>query len=336
MSDRLVRFDPYRVLEVDPRARPEVIHAAYLALQKQFHPDKGGDTATAQMINKAWDVLKDPRKKLEFDEGGKKLEGNRIGNYQILDRLAEGGFGTTYRAEHVLSRMPVCVKHCHHVAPLYQQTLIDEARSIWDLRHYSLPVMRDFLQLDDGSLALVMSFIPGLTIEKLVEKKGRRLDPETVAWIMQRCLNALKYLHFNGVIHGDVKPQNVIVQPEIHTIVVVDFGLSIVNPTRHSEVKGHTPIFASPEQLDGDPLVPESDLYSLALTMMYALTGSFDDVRRLRVPNSVPDIFCDFIKRFLVRDLQERPNWESEDLEASLRQVRIQAFGRDHSNLKPV
>lgn len=334
MTDRPSGGDLYRLLEVDPRARPGVIHAAYRALQKEFHPDLGGDESTARRINAAWEVLKDPEKRAQYDKEFVELKGKTIGNYRIVDRIAEGGFGTTYLGEHVISRMPVCIKHCHHVAPLYEQTLVDEARAIWDLRHYSIPVMRDFLKLEDGSLALVMSFIPGLTIEKLVKEKGR-IEPECVAWMMQRVLNALKFLHFNGVIHGDVKPQNIIVQPETHTIVVVDFGLSIVKPTAKSAVKGHTPIFASPEQLGGSPLVPESDLYSLALTMMFALSGSYEDVEGLRVPTKVPDNLCVFLKRFLVRAVRERPNW-SEDLEASLRQVRLQAFGRDHSNLKPV
>lgn len=335
MATRRGSPDYYRTLEVDPRARQSVIEAAHRALQKEYHPDRaGGDESTAKLINAAYEVLRDPDKRATYDRDSAELKGKTIGNYQILEKIAEGGFGTTYLGEHRISRKSVCIKHCHQVAPVYQETLIEEARAIWDLRHYSIPVMRDFLHLDDGSLALVMSFIPGLTVEKLVERHGR-LDPENVAWMMERTLNALKYLHYNGVIHGDVKPQNIIVQPETHSIVVVDFGLSLVKPTAKSEAKGHTPGFASPEQLDGRPLVPESDMYSLALTMMFALSGSYEEVERLRVPNNVPDSLCTFLKRFLVRDVRKRPNW-SEDLEASLRRVRVEAFGRDHSNLKPV
>jgi serine/threonine protein kinase len=312
-----------------------VIEAAYRALQREYHPDLArGDESTAKQINAAWEVLKDPTKRAEYDKESVELKGNTIGNYRIVEKIAEGGFGTTYLGEHLISQKPVCIKHCHQVSPLYQETLVEEARAIWDLRHWSIPVMRDFLRLEDGSLALVMSFIPGLTVEKLVQKTGR-LDPETVAWMMGRALNALKYLHFNGVVHGDVKPQNIIVQPETHSIVLVDFGLSLVKPTATSGAKGHTPGFASPEQLDGQPLVPESDLYSLALTMMYALSGSYEALEGLRVPSDVPDTFCSFLKRFLVRSISQRPNW-SEDLESSLRAIRVKAFGRDHSNLKPV
>lgn len=328
-------LDYYRALEVDPRARYSVIEAAYRALQWEYHPDRaGGNESTAKLLNEAWNTLRDPVTRAVYDKESLELKGRTIGNYRILRRIAEGGFGTTYLGEHLISQKSVCIKHCHHVSPLYQETLIEEARAIWDLRHYSIPVMRDFLQLEDGSLALVMSFIPGLTVEKLVEREGR-IDPETVAWMMGRALNVLKYLHYNGVIHGDVKPQNIIVQEESHSIVVVDFGLAMVRPTATSEARGHTPGFASPEQLDGQPLVPESDLYSLALTMMYALSGSYEEVERVRVPNDVPDIFCHFLRSFLTRSVKQRPNW-SQDLEASLRGIRLKAFGRDHSNLKPV
>jgi serine/threonine protein kinase len=194
--------------------------------------------------------------------------------------------------------------------------------------------MRDFQKMGDGSLALIMSYIPGPTWEQVVSKGGK-MDPEDVAWITQRALNALKYLHFHGVVHGDVKPQNTIVQPESHTIVLVDFGLSMVKPTKDAKARGYTPVFASPEQLRGDPLVPESDLYSLGMTMLYALSGDIQAVERFDVPSSVPKELCDFIQRLIVRDVRGRPNWK-EDLIETLRKLRLKVFGRDQSGLKPL
>ena len=73
------------------------------------------------------------------------------------------------------------------------------------MRHFSIPTIRDIVRLDDGSPMLVMSYIPGLTLEKVIKKVGK-LDAEHVAWIAERCLNVLMYLHYNGVVHGDVKP----------------------------------------------------------------------------------------------------------------------------------
>lgn len=325
----------YHTLEVSTRARPAVIKAAFHALVKVTHPDQGGDVAEFRAVNEAYEVLSDEKKRVKYDKEQKVGEGTVIGNYRIIKEIAQGGFGTTYLGEHLLAREPVCIKHCHHVSAAYTDTLVQEAKAVWDLRHYSLPVMRDFLRLDDGSLALVMSYIPGPTLEQVAKKAGP-LDAELVAWISERVLNALKYLHFNGVVHGDIKPQNIIVQPDSHQIVLVDFGLSMVKPNKDSDPKGFTPVFSSPEQLNGSPLVPESDLYSLGMTMLYALSGSAESAQRTEVPSDVPDVLCEFIKRLLVREVRQRPNWKDEDLSESFRQVRERAFGRKRSGMKPI
>ena len=325
----------YSVLEVSPRASPAVISAAYKALMREHHPDRRGDEELAKKVNEAYETLSDARKKADYDATNTIGEGTVIGNYRIIREIASGGFGTTYLGEHILAKEPVCVKHCHHVSSAYEDTLIQEAKSVWDLRHYSLPVMRDFLRLEDGSLALVMSYIPGPTLEQVVKKVGR-LESEHVAWIAERVLNALMYLHYHGVVHGDIKPQNIIVQPDTHQVVLVDFGLAMVKPTRTSDPKGYTPVFSSPEQLRGSPLVPESDLFSLGMTMSYALSGSADAATRLEVPGDVPDEFCAFIKRLIKRSVLDRPNWKRENLVETVQKIRRTAFGRSGSNMKPI
>ena len=328
--------DYYDVLEILPRARQSVIAAAYRALAKECHPDGSkSDADRFKEIAEAHSVLSDPEKRAVYDRREKASLGTVIGNYRITEEIASGGFGTTYLGENILAKKPVCVKHCHEVSALYDQTLIEEAQAIWDLRHHSLPVMRDLLRLDDGSLALVQSYIPGPTLEQIITKGGK-MDPETVAWIAERVLNVLMYLHFHGVVHGDIKPQNIIVQPESHQIVVVDFGLSMVKPGRTSDPKGYTPVFSPPEQLDGSPLVPESDLYSLGMTMLFALSGSASAAERLEVPRDVPEQLCAFIKRLLVRSVRQRPNWQKEKLCESIQKVRLASFGRTSSNMKSI
>lgn len=253
-----------------------------------------------------------------------------IGNYQILNKIAEGGFGITYLAEHTKLKAKVCIKHASSISDIDEKLMFEEARAIWDLRHYAIPAIRDVLKLPDGSVALVMSYIPGPTLAQIIEKK-HRLDAEHVSWIVSRALNALKYLHFNGVVHGDVKPQNIIIQPESHNVVLVDFGLAAIRPRRDTTNKGHTPIFAAPEQIDGRPLVPETDFYCLGTTMIYALGG---DVEHRKVPDNAPEAICNFIKRLLPIQVLSRPSWDKEDLCDTFSDVREKAFGRTMSNMK--
>ena len=326
----------YDLLEVSPRARPEVIHAAYRALMGIYHSDKrGGDEAVAKELIEANRILSDPDERARYDSTRENDEGKVIGEYRVLELIAEGGFGKTYKGEHILTGEPVCIKHCSRISPQDERILIEETKAAWDLRHYSIPAMRNLLKLEDGSLALVMSYIPGLTLEQIIERSGR-LDAEHVAWIAERIFNVLMYIHYNGVIHGDIKPQNIIVQPESHTVVIVDFGLSMIKPSKGADSKGYTPYFAPPEEIQGLNLLPESDFYSLGMTMIYALGGGLEFVKKKEVPVDVPDALCKFIRRLIVRDVLGRPRWESENLFEAIQNVRKQAFGRERSGMKPI
>lgn len=263
------------------------------------------------------------------------LEGTVIsgGEFRVLSLIAEGGMGKTYKGEHILTGAPVCIKHCTNTSPAVSKLLIEEACTVWDLRHYSIPAMRSLAKLADGSLALVMSYIPGETLKKLIKRAGK-LDSEHVAWIAERILNVLMYMHYQGVIHGDLAPQNIIVQAESHSIVVVDFGLALVKPTATSDPKGFTPLFAPPEEEGREPLMPQSDFFSLGATMLYALSGNLESVKNKQIPIDVPGPLCDFIRRLLAPEVLARPDWQKEDLVETLRGIRLKVFGRVRSNMK--
>lgn len=323
----------YEILEVSPKARTSIIQAAYRTLMQEYHPDKSnGDEKIAKELNNAKEILLDDNKRAKYDNKRNNLEGVIIGNYKVLELIAEGGFGKTYKGEHVKRGYPICIKHANEISPQDEEILMQEAEAIWDLRHYGIPAVRDLIDVGDGSFALIMSYIPGPTLEQVIDKTGH-LDAEDVCWITERSLNVLKYLHYNGVVHGDVKPQNIIIQPESHNIVLVDYGLSAIRPKNSNSNKGYTPVFASPEQQRGGTILPESDFYSLGKTMVYALGG---DLAGNRVPEDVPDSLCKFMKKLLAYEVISRPNWEKEDLLDTFQDLRIKTFGRRHSGMKKI
>lgn len=326
--------DLYHVLQVHPRAQQEVIAAAYKSLLKLCAPRALGDSETAaSTLGEAYGVLSKPSERRKYDAYRQSASADKtIGPYRIIQEVAQGGFGTTYKAEHVLLGEHSCIKYCSEISPASEAILKQETRSIWNLRHYGLPTMRDLLQLDDGSYALAMSWIEGPTLQQLVEKHGK-LDPENVAWVTERILNTLVYTHHHGVLHGDIKPQNIIVQEDTHIVVLVDFGLAEVKPTAVSGNKGYTELFSPPEQMAGKTLVPGSDFYSLGMTMLYCLGGGIKAVERKEVPADVPDPLCDFIKSLVVRNVLERPV-QAEKLFGTFQDVRRTSFGRDSSNMK--
>jgi serine/threonine protein kinase len=254
-----------------------------------------------------------------------------IGDYEVVRQIGEGGFGRTYEGRHVLNQnIKACLKQNINLSPEDAALLMREAEVMSSVMHYSLPAWRNMFRAADGSVVLAMSFVEGKTLDKVIEKHAA-LHPEEVSWIAQRLLNALHYLHSKGIIHGDVKPSNVIVQPWEHNAVLVDYGLASIRPDSTTKAVGYTPVFVAPEITQGKPPVPESDIYCLGLTMMYALGG--DPIAK-KMPDHVPkqmQDFCSYLSEYSVLD---RPNWDKCDLVSRLSDVRLEAFGRRHSNKK--
>ncbi len=238
------------------------------------------------------------------------------------------GFGTTYKAEHVLTGGPVCLKHGHYVSPESDEILLQEALATWNLGHFGVASVRDVIRLPDGRLALISRWISGSTMAKLVETD--RLDAERIAWMFDMLLRTLEYVHRHGIIHGDVKPQNVMAEENGRTAVLVDFGLASIRPTRASGNKGLTDLFVPPEQADSrNPLIPETDLFSLGKTIVYALCGGdLDRVARREVPRQVPRPLKEFLGRLTATDPLNRPHWGRENLIQTISHVRQECFGR--------
>lgn len=249
-----------------------------------------------------------------------------IGNYKVLKVLGEGGFGTTYLAEHQLLKKKVVVKQSHFSSQIARNIMLNEAGLLWDVNHWALPTVKDVLQDESGDLVLVMSFIEGEELNNFVRTIGP-LDLETVCWVSQRILSALYYLHFSGIVHRDVKPANIIVNFQTHIATLVDFGLSKLKPDGQPDPSGYTPLFASPEQIAGKAPIPESDIYSLGITMIHIIGG---DIQTKSMPATVPAEFQSFVQAMIRQDPRQRPS-DCKALNTELSKLREQLFQRKHT-----
>src|SRR3989338_1260084 len=253
----------------------------------------------------------------------------RIGNYEIIRLIGEGGFGKTYEGRHILNNnIKACLKQNRRISEKDSDLLMREASIMAQVHHYSLPAFRDLIRADDGSYVLIMSFIEGKTLDKIIEKH-KALHPEEVSWISSRLLGALYYLHKKGIVHGDIKPSNVIVQPSEHNAVLIDYGLSVFTPCSSSKATGYTEIFSAPEITQGNPPLRHSDIYSLGLTMIYAMGG--DPIAK-SYPDYVPKPLQEFCNSLTRQNPLDRTSWDKEDLGARLSDIRYEVFGRRHSH----
>ncbi|MCA9478074.1 MAG: serine/threonine protein kinase [Nanoarchaeota archaeon] len=254
-----------------------------------------------------------------------------LGNYELKAQIAQGGFARIYQASHRFLDEPACIKHTRIAGKEYNDLLLQEAKILWQLNeHHSIPHSKDYFPLPDGSSAMVMDYIDGKPLDEFLPK-GKRMHSEDASWIMERLLSALHYAHYKGVIHGDLKPSQVLIEPKKHDIKLIDFGLSVVKPTSGTKPLGYTEAYVSPEVIEGKTPLPQTDLYGAGVVFMYALGG---DVARKTLPADVPEPLAEFCMSLLRYDPIKRPSWEKENLLDKFSDLREQAFGRRHSSAR--
>lgn len=322
--------DYYRLLQVDPEASPAIIDAAYRILTQGVHnPD-------LKEITEAHLALSNPKIRQQYDAKRNSTDGPLVGGkYRIESLIANGDIGEVYKAVNVNVDEVVCIKHCSTISKEAEEIFLTQANALWNLRHHSLPAIRDFLKFDDGTVAVVMSYIPWPTWAEIIEFNGA-MNPEHVVWLGERMLNVLRYLHLRGgTIHGDINPKKIMVHPETIMALLVGFDMCLFRPGADARSKGFTDIFSPVEAVEGMPLLPATDFYSLAKVMCYALSGDMEDARKGAVPDSTPEPLCDFIKKLIVPDVRDRPSWESEDLCDTITEVKAKCFGKK-SRIRPI
>jgi curved DNA-binding protein CbpA len=149
----------YDTLELRPGASEEVIRAAAKALMAKYHPDRNnGDDRAFKRVSEALNILSDPKARARYEHTFRDESGQVIGEYRILSTIAEGGFGRTYKAEHTVVGELACIKHCHNLDKFDEEILIEEAKIMWNLRHYSIPAIRGMLRMPSMLLGLLNGF----------------------------------------------------------------------------------------------------------------------------------------------------------------------------------
>ncbi|MFI7613013.1 protein kinase [Nonomuraea terrae] len=201
------------------------------------------------------------------------------GRYRLIEPIGEGGMGVVWRAyDEVLDRT-VAIKEVRYTgvdearrAELNRRT-IREARAAGRLDHPSVVVVHDVVE-EDGRPWIVMQLVRSRSLAQVVRESGP-LRAGQVAVIGDRVLDALRAAHATGVLHRDVKPENVLLADD-GRVVLTDFGIASMETETGLTATGGlvgTPAYMPPERLNGEPARPESDLWSLGATLYTAVEG---------------------------------------------------------------
>ncbi len=211
-------------------------------------------------------------------------KGNRVGSYELVERLGVGGMGEVWLAKHQLLVRPAAIKliRSETMSANRDATLKRferEAKATAALESPNTVRLYDYGITKEGDLYYVMERLRGMDLDRLVETHGPLPVDRSVAALIQAC-SSLAEAHAAGMVHRDIKPANLflsVMGKQCDVLKVLDFGTVRRAQSEKSDLTGQmvlgTPAFMAPEQIMGHSLDGRADIYALGCTAFWLLTG---------------------------------------------------------------
>jgi eukaryotic-like serine/threonine-protein kinase len=196
----------------------------------------------------------------------------RIGKYLVKSKIGSGGWSIVYRGHHEVLGFPVAVKMLRHDMAMmegFKRKFREEAAIIARLNHQNIIAVLDIEEVFQ-TIFIIMEFLEGHSVREELEKDGP-LSPQRTVEILAQVCEGLQYAHGQGIVHQDLKPDNIAVLPG-GRIKIMDFGLACPPGDILCGLSG-TIYYTPPEQIRGDGIDARSDIYSLGITAYEMLTG---------------------------------------------------------------
>lgn len=195
-----------------------------------------------------------------------------IGNYSIIEQVGRGASSNVYLAMDAQKYAAIAIKQLRKEcqSDLYQKLLANEVVLASKLKHKNIVQLLGADFNEPSGAYLIMEYIKGISLD-CYQNDDNLLPINTVLMVIEQMSIALQYIASQGVVHRDVKPENIILMPN-GMAKLTDFGCAIATGTHDAMVAGSL-AYMSPEQLEGLPLDERADIYSLGATLYRLLTG---------------------------------------------------------------
>jgi serine/threonine protein kinase len=248
----------------------------------------------------------------------------------LVEKIGRGGMGTVYRAHHEILERDFAVKVLRsdmRKDPVIVERFKREARAASRLEHQNVVYISDFDQLPDGRFYIVMEYIPGKSLRQIIEENGP-LDIKRACAILTQVADALDYAHEKGVIHRDLKSENIFVtnHRQKERIKILDFGLAKIvsdaldlqSITSEGQIFG-TPETMAPEQITSTKVDHRADIYALGVLTYELLlakppfTGAMLQVlmahkkQQVSRPSSIRNDIPHLLDELVIKSMEKEP-----------------------------
>ena len=218
--------------------------------------------------------------------------------------LGSGGFGKVRKGRDTILERDIAIKTLDLLAVEFseaeQERFRREARVLAKLSHPNIPAIYD-VDFSPGKFNIVFQYIEGQTLREIIDRDGASQIKTARVWFHQ-IASALDHAHKLDIVHRDVKPENIIITPDLESAYLVDFGIALsAEEARKLTKSGYamgTPGYMSPEQVASDPIDSRSDIYSLGVTFYEALAGKHNPAgsyEPLAANEAIPPLIDDLV-----------------------------------------
>jgi serine/threonine protein kinase len=248
-----------------------------------------------------------------------------IGKYRIIAEIGRGGMGVVYKAldpyiERTLAIKTIKIDSEHKAIDLqrWKKRFLREAQLAGKLSHQNIVTIHDVGEAS-GLFYIAMEYVPGQSLRRMIDSH-KKIPLEKTQRLMGQICDAISYAHKKGVIHCDIKPDNILLD-ENGDIVIVDFGIARTSTSDGTQTIGLmvTPSYAAPERIGGEDPNASSDIFSIGATLYEMVTG------QKPFPG---DNISTVIKKILYDDPQ-RPTSLNPDLPQQINLVLAKALAKD-------